>query len=396
MMKCLIFILWLNLPLLAGLSATERSAVMETLMSTEPAKADMALVKPDLRAGVLAELRFEAKEKDPDRATRAFVYLLRLGDPQAMKDLISTFEDFQNPAAWELRNIVEQAGQPLLLPLLIPFLDSTTFARKFPHITESSGQADQAAELIKATVLGSSAFSREVRRWLRGMFWCNPPAPEDCQQIKLWWKLNKEAFEARDYAKVLPLRAGKLAVKHPDIIHKWEDQDFMDVDIASIPNDQRASLIAALREEVADENENAARRSLMEALLVRLGDEETTARLVKAFANHRHGGFPSVEYRALSVAREPSVLVRIAPFLYSTAPRFGGGDVSYLTQAEETAEMFRDTIMYSSVFSADLKEWSSAHGFDVRGMQCLWEQNGAAFKAAEYGKVKPPVTSHAK
>lgn len=399
-MKCLVFILWANLLLLTFAWAAEYSQLYTRLMSEPAGGADMGIVPPEHRAAITEEMRQVVEKKMPGDANQTYIYLLRLGDAQAMAGLMKTFDDFQKPAARHLGGIVKQAKQPLLIPFLIPSLDSKV--EYIERVTEptislsrtSTTKALEAADLIWLTAKASPEFTPELKSWLNRTFGDSKEfwEPSEIQLLKTWVEKNQAAFAAKDFAKVRPLYHGELAAERTDLFRKLMGSTEEEGDVSKVTPEERALLIPALQEELGDESHHT--KALI--YLLRLGDEKTIAEVAKVFDDYPN----SREWNEMDIdverAGQPMLVTVFAPSLYSKVRGPHSSDVIWPSKAEVAAIVVLQNIKRSVEFSPELKAWAgepNQHVWNDAGLkqiQLWWEENKVALQAGEYAKVKTP------
>ncbi len=175
----------------------------ETNAKLDAALRDWRVVSPAIlqepeNAELLMELRSLAK--DP-RQQVARVPLLKLGDADVIQSCLKEYRTEHPNSRRSAMSQLRAASNPDIIPLLASDLsrnESTTMI-----FFEDNGMLPlslAAATIIKATVLESPVFSREVKEWARQL-----PAMSDGLRdgMRVWWEVNKDAIMRKDYEAVV-------------------------------------------------------------------------------------------------------------------------------------------------------------------------------------------------
>lgn len=230
---------WLWLVLIPAVYGDLAANVFDYLIGN-PRRAELHVITPEIRDGVILRLRRYAKGLHPESgaetglggARTAQLLLLRLGDERAMEEALKALSDAAQKHGMLLSDGSEDlvnSAQPLFIPSLAEYLfrDDGNAARRewegdlvYDWIPVSAACALYAVHIME----NSPGFTPAVTEWAKKTRHAMKLWNDDLvsyrkrdlagfrQLMREWWRENEQFFRARNYQAVQP---GRLLVQEP-------------------------------------------------------------------------------------------------------------------------------------------------------------------------------------
>lgn len=134
--------------------------------------------------------------------------LIRLRDQHTIDKYIERFVKYKGADRRSL-GILAGSRAPWLIPVLMEYADTTPIEMREhpnPEMLLYYGLSGSVVDVIDRILSRSEDLTPEVNQWASGINLRGEQAMKDAQRTYLkWWEVNKTAFEAEDYKRVVPL-----------------------------------------------------------------------------------------------------------------------------------------------------------------------------------------------
>ena len=235
---CFVLAIMIGVAISTAAELTKAEALICQVLATGIGSADLTLILPEHKQGVMQRLREIAAKKSGDimlgtvsvHTMAADLLLLRLGDDFTIERMMGDYRTYDSMASWSyVTKEFERSRQPKIIPYLAedfysqedpntginvtPPPDSGDFAVSVPARSTFSG-------VIATRIIAKAPeFRPEMKAWAEQAYALRIQSADRFRNLlRAWWEVNKAAFARQDYQAVVPLteeEASKVASPAP-------------------------------------------------------------------------------------------------------------------------------------------------------------------------------------